>query len=62
MNDMFDELKAIKSKMKKDEAPSKSVKPKKSKTKEMLIKEKEDELKADFLEYMSSSEVKKLDA
>lgn len=60
MNDMFDDLKVLKSKMKKDEAPNTVKKPKKSK--EILIKEKEDELKADFLDYMKNSEVKKLDA
>lgn len=58
MNDMFDDLKALKGKMKKDEAPNTVKKPKKSK--DELIKEKENELKADFLEYMKDTEVKKI--
>lgn len=62
MNDMFDDLKALKSKMKKEEAPNTVKKPKNTKSKEVIIKEKEDELKANFLDYMKSSEVKKLDA
>ncbi len=61
MNDMFDDLKALKSKLKKEEAP-KVKKPQKAKSKEEVIKAKEDELKADFLDYMKNSEVKKLDA
>ncbi len=61
MNDMFDDLKELKAKMKKADAP-KANKPQKSVSKEEAIKHKEDELKADFLDYMKNSEVKKLDA
>lgn len=60
MNDMFDDLKAIKTKLKKDESSDNVTKPKHSKSKDILMKEKEDELKADFLDYMKNTEVKKI--
>lgn len=60
MNDMFDDLKALKSQLKKDEAPKVATKPKQSKSKDVLMREKEDELKADFLDYMKNTEVKKI--
>lgn len=60
MNDMFDDLKAIKSKLKKEEIPNATNKPKKTKSKDVLMREKEDELKADFLDYMKNTQVKKI--
>ncbi len=59
MNDLFDDLKAIKSKMKAEEKkPSAPIKKKVSK--EVIMEQKEDELKADFLEYMKDTQVKKI--
>lgn len=58
MNDMFDDLKSIKSKMKKSETPDVAKKP--TKSKDELIKDKESELKESFLNYMKDIEVKKV--
>ncbi len=49
---MFDELKNIKSKLKAQEPKETSSKPKKAKSKEAILSEKENELRADFLDYM----------
>ncbi|PID47847.1 MAG: hypothetical protein CR967_03000 [Proteobacteria bacterium] len=60
MNDLFDDLKAIKSQLKKEETPKAVKKPKNNKSKEVLLKEKEEELRVDFLDYMKNSQVKKI--
>ncbi len=59
MNDMFDDLKAIKSQLKSEQ--NKTNKPSskaKALDKDTIIRQKEEELKADFLDYMK--DVKKI--
>ncbi len=59
MNDMFDELKAIKTELKKQE-PKPAKKATKNLSQKAMVDKKEDELRADFLEYMKDTEVKKI--
>lgn len=60
MNDLFDDLKDLKSKLKKEENEKTPKQEKKTYSTKELIKQKEDTLKADFLDYMEQSLVKKI--
>ncbi len=60
MNDMFDDLKAIKSELKKQEPKPQKKKLAKNISQKSAMEEKEKELRSDFLNYMKNTEVKKI--